>query len=366
MADEINGVKAGSQKVYKVTVLPGDGIGPEVTRQAVRVLELVAERFDFKIETTEAMMGGCAIDAIGQPLPDETLETCKAGDAVLLGAIGGPKWDTTDPNKPRPEQGLLAIRKGLGLFANLRPVKVFDSLIEASTLKREVIQDVDLVVVRELTGGLYFGASASEGDRAYDTMDYQAYEVERLMKVAFELARKRRKIVHSIDKANVLESSRLWRRVATDVGKQYPDVVLSHQLVDSCAMQLIRNPRDFDIMATENMFGDILSDEASMISGSLGMLASVSMGETGPAIFEPIHGSAPDIAGQDKANPIAAILSVALMFRYAFNNDSAAEAIELAVEDVLADGYRTADIISEGTHIVGTAGMGDLISGVME
>ncbi|MDP1809135.1 MAG: 3-isopropylmalate dehydrogenase [Actinomycetota bacterium] len=352
--------------MHRLTVLPGDGIGPEVVREAIEVLNTVASKFNLEFETEEALMGGCAIDAAGTPLPETTLELCRTGDAVLLGAIGGPKWDTTDPDKPRPEQGLLGLRKGLELFANLRPVKVFDALIESSTLKPEVIHDVDLVVVRELTGGLYFGASAREGDRAYDTLDYQAYEVERLMKVAFELAEKRRGVVHSVDKANVLESSRLWRQTAGATGAGYPDVELNHMLVDNCAMQLIRNPKQFDVIATENLFGDILSDEASMLTGSLGMLASASLGERYPGLYEPIHGSAPDIAGQDVANPIATILSVALMLRYSFDLETPALAIEGAVEAVLAGGFRTADIMSEGKTMVGTVQMGDVIRRAIE
>lgn len=347
--------------MHKLTVLPGDGIGPEVVREALKVIDAVSAKFDLQFEVKEAMMGGCAIDACGEPLPPETLEACRAGDAVLLGAIGGPKWDTTDPDKPRPEQGLLGLRKGLELFANIRPVKVFDDLIESSTLKPEVIRGVDLIVVRELTGGLYFGASAREGNRAYDTLDYQAFEIERLMKVAFELAQKRRGTVHSVDKANVLESSRLWRQTAIETAADYPDIGLDHILVDNCAMQLIRNPGQFDIVATENLFGDILSDEASMLTGSLGMLASASLGEKYPGLYEPIHGSAPDIAGQDAANPIATILSVAMMFRYSFDLDEPAAAIEQAVDAVLAQGYRTADIMSEGKELVGTARMGEKI-----
>lgn len=351
--------------VYRLTVLPGDGIGPEVVREAVKMLQAVAGKFSLEFELREAMMGGCAIDAVGNPLPPETLDRCRQGDAVLLGAIGGPKWDTTDPKKPRPEQGLLGLRKGLELFANIRPVKVFDALLEASTLRPEVVRGVDLIVVRELTGGIYFGASAREGDRAYDTMEYRAYEVERLMRVAFELARKRRRRVHSVDKANVLESSRLWRETAVKTAADYPDVEIIHQLVDNTAMQLIREPSQFDILATENLFGDILSDESSMLSGSLGMLASASIGDGGAALYEPIHGSAPDIAGQDKANPIATVLSVAMMFRYSFDIPEPAAAIEKAVDDVLAAGYRTGDIMSDGMTLVGTERMGDLMKGAL-
>lgn len=351
---------------FNLTVLPGDGIGPEVIREAIKALKVVASNFDLDFEIEEAMMGGCAIDAFGNPLPDEALAKCRAGDAILLGAIGGPKWDTTDPNKPRPEQGLLGLRKGLELFANLRPVKVFKSLIASSTLKPEVIEGVDLLVVRELTGGLYFGASAREGPKAFDTLEYHDFEIKRLLAVAFDLARKRRRRVHSIDKANVLESSRLWREIAIEMGGDFQDIELIHQLVDNCAMQLIRNPKQFDVVATSNMFGDILSDEASMLTGSLGMLSSASMGDTYPALYEPIHGSAPDIANRDIANPIATILSVALMFRYSFNLDAPAQAIEGAVDAVLEAGWRTADIMSEGKKQVGTTQMGDLICAEIE
>ena len=347
--------------MFKLTVLPGDGIGPEVTAEAVNLLELVAVRHDLEFNIEEALMGGCAIDARGEPLPAETLEKCRQSDAVLLGAIGGPKWDTTDPDKPRPEQGLLGLRKGLELFANIRPVKIFDALIEASTLRPEVVRGVDLVVVRELTGGLYFGASAREGDRAYDTMDYRAFEVERLIRVAFELARKRRGRVHSIDKANVLESSRLWRETVAKIAADYADIELIHQLVDNTAMQLIRDPGQFDVIATNNMFGDILSDESSMLCGSLGMLASASLGSGSPGLYEPIHGSAPDIAGENKANPIAAILSVAMMFQYSFDLPEPAAAIERAVDKVLAGGHRTADIMSDGLNQVGTTEIGELV-----
>ena len=353
-------------KPYEITVLPGDGIGPEVIREARKSLDSISVKFNLSFNVDEALMGGCAIDAVGNPLPEDTLRKCRSGDAVLLGAIGGPKWDTTDPDKPRPEQGLLGLRKGLELFANLRPVKVFTSLIEASTLKPEVIQNVDLLVVRELTGGLYFGASGREVDRAFDTLDYQTYEIERLMKVAFDLSRKRRGLVCSVDKANVLESSRLWRQKTIELAKDYADVELSHMLVDNCAMQLIRNPGQFDVVATGNMFGDILSDEASMLTGSLGMLASASLGEKSPGLYEPIHGSAPDIAGKAQANPIATILSVALMFRYSFDLETPAAAIESAVDDVLAAGFRTADIMSEGKNLVETGEMGDLICKAIE
>lgn len=347
--------------MVKITVLPGDGIGPEVTTEAVKVLEQVAGAAGLAIDITEQMMGGCAIDAHGQALPPETLSACRESDAVLLGAIGGPKWDTTDPDKPRPEQGLLGLRKGLELFANIRPVKIFESLIEASTLKPEIVAGVDLVVVRELTGGVYFGERARVGERAFDTMEYQTYEVERLMRVAFEMAQKRRFRVHSIDKANVLESSRLWREAAIKTGADYPDVELIHQLVDNTAMQLIRDPGQFDVVATGNLFGDILSDESSMLSGSLGLLASASLGDGDAGLYEPIHGSAPDIAGQDKANPIATILSVAMMFKYSLDRADLSLQIEQAVDQVLSKGYRTADIMSDGVNLVGTAEMGQLV-----
>jgi 3-isopropylmalate dehydrogenase len=347
---------------FMITTIPGDGIGPEITAEAVKVLDAVAAKYGHQFEYHEALMGGVAIDETGNPLPDETLEVAKSSDAVLLGAIGGPKWDTTDPEGVRPEQGLLGIRKALELFANLRPVQVFDALIDSSTLKPDVIRGVDILVVRELTGGLYFGARARENDRAYDTMDYHVYEIERIVRKAFELARGRRKIVHSIDKANVLESSRLWREVTVGIAPDYPDVHLEHMLVDNAAMQIIRHPEQFDVMVTENMFGDILSDEASMLSGSLGMLSSASLGAGHLALYEPSHGSAPKHAGLDRANPIATILSAALMVRYSFELEAEARAIEGAVEQVLSEGFRTKDIEQEGTTVVGTARMGDLIA----
>lgn len=354
--------------MYNLTVLPGDGIGPEVVAQALRVLAATAALYPAcGFTTTEALIGGIAIDETGNPLPDETVDSCRASDAVLLGAVGGPKWDSTDPNAKRPEQGLLGIRKSLNLFANLRPVKVFDALVSTSTLKEEFVQGVDMLVVRELTGGIYFGERGRVGDRAYDTCEYREYEIERLMRVAFELAKKRGNLVHSVDKANVLESSRLWREVAGKVALDYPDVRLEHQLVDNCAMQLVRNPRQFDVVATENMFGDILSDEASMISGSLGMLASASLTDEGPGLYEPSHGSAPDIAGQDIANPIATIMSVAMMLRFSLDQPDAAAAIEVAVSDVLEHGYRTNDIYSdpEREKLVTCSDMGKLVAGAV-
>lgn len=347
---------------FTITTIPGDGIGPEITAAATRVVDAVGAKYGHQFHCHEALMGGVAIDATGNPLPDETLALAKSSDAVLLGAIGGPKWDSTDPEGVRPEQGLLGIRKALELFANLRPVTVFDALIDSSTLKADVIRGVDVLVVRELTGGLYFGARAREGDRAYDTMDYHEYEIERIVRKAFELARGRRKIVHSVDKANVLESSRLWREVTMRIGPDYPDVQLVHMLVDNCAMQIIRHPEQFDVIVTENMFGDILSDEASMLSGSLGMLSSASLGAEHLALYEPAHGSAPKHAGKNIANPIATVLSAALMLRYSFELETEAKAVEDAVTKVLDEGYRTKDIEQEGTTVVGTSQMGDVIA----
>jgi len=347
---------------YKLALLRGDGIGPEVVREAVKVLKVVGAAFAFEFTTADGLIGGRAIDATGTPLPETTIELCLQSDAVLLGAVGGPKWDTTDPNKPRPEQGLLGIRKELELFANLRPVKIYEPLKDSSSLKPEIITGIDIMVVRELTGGIYFGERARRGHRAFDTCEYSQAEIERLLRVAFELARKRRGIIHSVDKANVLESSRLWREVAIEMGGGYPEVKLNHILVDNCAMQLVRDPRQFDVIATGNMFGDILSDEASMLSGSLGMLASASMGSTGPALYEPSHGSAPDIAGQGIANPIATIASMALMLKYSFNLDEAAAVIDGAIDTVLAQGWRTQDIMQDGGKLIGTQEMGDKIA----
>lgn len=361
---------------YRICLLPGDGIGPEITTEAVKVLEAIGSRFGASFEFSEALLGGAAIDATGTALPAETLEKAHAADAVLLAAIGGPKWDTTDPEKPRPEQGLLGIRKALGLFANLRPVKIFDALRDASSLKPEFLEGVDMLIVRELTGGLYFGDRAREtgvegaaagggaGMRAYDTMMYSEFEIERIARIAFDAARARSKRVHSVDKANVLESSRLWREVVHRLhAAEYGDMELIDQLVDNSAMQLIRTPGQFDVMVTENMFGDILSDEASMLTGSLGMLASASLGD-GTALYEPSHGSAPDIAGQGVANPLAMLLSVELMLRYSFDMNGAADELAAAIESVLADGWRTRDIASADTpaeKVVGTAAMGELV-----
>jgi 3-isopropylmalate dehydrogenase len=364
-----------SVRTFRVCLLPGDGIGPEITVQAVKVLRAIGEASDVDFDFHEALLGGIAIDETGSPLPAGTLAEAHAADAVLLAAIGGPKWDTTDPAKPRPEQGLLGIRKELGLFANLRPVRVFAPLADASSLKPEVLAGVDMLIVRELTGGLYFGERGREagapgaatgggaGRRAFDTMDYREYEIERIARTAFLAARGRRMRLHSVDKANVLESSRLWREVVHEVARDYPDVELIDQLVDNAAMQLVRAPAQYDVIVTENMFGDILSDEASMLTGSLGMLASASLGD-GTALYEPSHGSAPDIAGLGVANPLAMLLSVELMFRHSLAMHAEADALAGAIEGVLADGYRTRDIADSATpadRLVGTAEMGDLV-----
>ena len=355
----------------KIAVLPGDGIGSEVVAEGVKVLNAVGEVFGHRFEYCEGLAGGIAIDTTGSPLPDETLALCRASDAVLLGAVGGPKW--SDPRAPvRPEQGLLALRGGLGLFANLRPVKVYPALVSASTLRPEVVAGVDLVIVRELTGGLYFGTpqgqSGEAPDRsAVDTMAYTEGEIARLMHVAFELARGRRKKLASADKANVLASSRLWRAVAHEVAAEYPDVQFEDVLADACAMYLLRCPGHYDVIATENTFGDILSDEAAMLAGSMGMLPSASLGEAAGArgnrfgLYEPIHGSAPDIAGQGIANPLATILSCAMMLRWSFGLEREADAVECAVEAVLDAGYRCRDIMTPGGRLLGTAEMGDAV-----
>lgn len=346
----------------KIAVIPGDGIGVEVTAEAQKVLVAIAKARGHTFVFASALLGGAAIDAVGVPLPEETLALCRASDAILFGAAGGPKWD--DPRATvRPEQGLLALRKELGLYANLRPVKVNPVLINASTIKPEVLQGTDLVVVRELTGGLYFGERGRRdgGNTAYDTMIYSVPEIERVVRVAFRLAAGRRKHVTSVDKANVLESSRLWRETAMRVAREYPDITFENLLVDACAMHLIRRPATFDVIVTENMFGDILTDEASMLSGSMGMLPSASLAEGRLGLYEPIHGTAPDIAGRDLANPLAAILSAALLLRYSLGLEEEATMIEAAVDRALAEGYRTADIAEPGAETVGTRAMGDLI-----
>ena len=355
---------------YNVTVIPGDGIGPEIVREARKVLDQVGKVFGHSFDYTEILMGGCSIDAYGVPLTEEALETARKSDAVLLGAVGGDvgnsRWYDVAPNL-RPEAGLLAIRKGLGLFANIRPAYLYKELAEACPLKKEIIGNgFDMVIMRELTGGLYFGDRYTrEVDgvmTAVDTLTYNEKEIRRIAVKAFDIAMKRRKKVTSVDKANVLDSSRLWRKVVEEVAADYPEVELSHMLVDNCAMQLVMNPGQFDVILTENMFGDILSDEASMITGSIGMLSSASMNESKFGLYEPSHGSAPDIAGKDMANPIAPILSAAMLLRYSFDMDREADAVEKAVQAVLTEGYRTGDIMSEGCTRVGTCKMGDLIA----
>lgn len=346
----------------KITVLPGDGIGPEVVGSTIKVLDYIAEQYGHKFEYTYALLGGKAIDECNNPLPEETVAACKASDAVLLGAVGGPKWDNL-PGNMRPEAGLLGIRKALDLFTNLRPVVAYDSLSDSSTLKKEVISGVDLMILRELTGGIYFGEPRERrelpnGDlQVVDTLSYTKSEIERIMRKAFELAMLRNKKVMSVDKANVIESSRVWREVAEEVSKDYPEVQLDHMLVDNAAMQLIRDPKQFDVMVTENMFGDILSDEASMLTGSLGMLPSASLSADGPGLYEPCHGSAPDIAGQNKANPLAMIASAAMMLKYSFGMLEEAEAIENAITNVLNAGHRTGDIAKPGETILNTEEM---------
>jgi 3-isopropylmalate dehydrogenase len=351
-------------EVKKIAVISGDGIGPEVVAEALKVLKRTEELFGYSFETEHALFGGIAIDQLGTPLPQNTLDICKNADAVLLGAVGGPKWDNNS-KELRPETGLLGIRKELGLFSNLRPAVVFDCLKDASTLKPEVLEGTDLMVVRELTGGIYFGEKfrrqGEHGEEAVDTCVYNETEIERIVRQAFEIAQKRRKKLASVDKANVLETSRLWREVVNRVAPEYPDVELEHILVDNCAMQLLRRPSSFDVIVTENMFGDILSDEAAMLTGSIGMLSSASMGEGSYGLYEPVHGSAPDIAGQGLANPIATILSLALMFRLTFSYDDAADAIEAAVSEVLNAGHRTSDIAVDKTKAISTSEMGNLI-----
>lgn len=352
---------------YKVALIRGDGIGPEIVNEAVKVMETVGQKFGHTFAFEDILMGGCAIDAVGKSYPDGTAEKCKACDAVLLGAVGGPKWGHSTEAEKRPETALLSIRKDLGLYANLRPAALRPALTDACPLKKETAdRGIDLMIVRELTGGIYFGKrehynTEDRGEEAADRMAYSEKEIERIGRRAFELARLRRKKVASVDKANVLETSRLWRKVMHRLAEEYADVAYEDVLVDNAAMQLVRDPGQFDVVVTENMFGDILSDEASMITGSIGLLPSASIGDTAPGLYEPIHGSAPDIAGQDKANPIATILSVAMMFRYSFQLSEEAKAIEDAVDAVLNEGWRTADIAGPGETAVGTVKMGQLI-----
>ena len=355
---------------YKIALIPGDGIGPEIVAEARKVLDKVCEKYSHKFSYTEVLLGGASIDAHGVPLTEKAIAQAKASDAVLMGSIGGDAktspWYKLEPSR-RPEAGLLAIRKALNLFANLRPAYLYNELRDACPLCDEIIGDgFDMIIVRELTGGLYFGARKTTEENgvrtAVDTLSYNENEIRRIAIKAFEIARKRRNKVTSVDKANVLDSSRLWRSVVEDVAKDYPDVTLEHMLVDNCAMQLVRDPKQFDVILTENMFGDILSDEASMVTGSIGMLSSASLNETKLGLYEPSHGSAPDIAGQNKANPIATILSAAMMLRYSLDLDKEADAVEAAVQKVLTDGFRTGDIMSDGCKLVGTKEMGDLIA----
>ena len=353
---------------YKITVLKGDGIGPEIVDECIKVLDKAGEKFGFKLDYDYQLLGGAAIDETGVPFPKETEVSCKAADAVLLGSVGGPKWDTL-PSEIRPEKGLLAIREALGLFANLRPAKIFAPLKSASPLKEEIIGDnLDILIVRELTGGIYFGDRATYEENgvvgAYDTERYTYPEIKRIVKAGFEYAMKRNKRLTCVDKANVLDSSKLWRRVMEETAKDYPEVEVSYMYVDNCAMQLVRNPNQFDTIVTSNIFGDILSDEASMISGSIGMLASASLAEGTFGMYEPIHGSAPDIAGQGKANPLATILSGAMMLRYSLGEGDAADAIERAVDTALTK-VRTPDIAEDGLETVNTSQMGDAVAALL-
>lgn len=353
---------------HKIVVLKGDGIGPEIVDEALKVLDAAGEKFGFKMVCDERLMGGAAIDATGVPLPEETVDACKAADCVFLGAVGGPKWDS-QPGSNRPEAGLLGIRSALGLYANLRPATIFKPLKSASPIKDEIIGDsMDLLIVRELTGGIYFGKRGTGEENgvayAYDTEQYSVPEIRRIAKTAFDMAMKRNKKLTSVDKANVLDSSRLWRETVIEMSADYPEVELNHMYVDNCAMQLVRNPKQFDVIVTSNMFGDILSDEASMISGSIGMLASASLAEGKFGLYEPIHGSAPDIAGQGIANPLATILSAAMMLRYSLDEPQAAAAIENAVNTAL-ETVRTPDIYEEGFRKVSTSEMGDTVASLL-
>jgi len=353
----------------KIALLPGDGIGPEIVAEAAKLLERL-RRDGLPIETETAPIGGAGYDTAGRPLPDATLKLAQAADAAVMGAVGGPKYDAL-PRHLRPEQGLLAIRKSLGLFANLRPARLHPELAAASTLKPEAVAGLDLMIVRELTGDIYFGAprgrrtNAAGEAEGFDTMLYSEPEIRRIARVGFDIARKRKRKLCSVDKANVLDTSILWREVVTAVGRDYPDVTLSHMYVDNAAMQLVREPKQFDVIVTGNLFGDILSDEASMLAGSIGMLPSASLDASGKGLYEPIHGSAPDIAGRNMANPLATILSLALLFRYSFARDDVAERIERAVQTVLAQGHRTADIVGPGERAIGTREMGDAVAAVL-
>ena len=357
----------GEHKMYKIAVLSGDGIGPEITVQAKKALQKAGQKFGMEFAFEEGLVGGKAIDETGIPLPDKTISLCERSDAILFGAVGGPKWDGLE-SKLRPEQAILGLRKKFELFANLRPALIFPALIDASPIKPEIIgEKLDILIVRELTGGLYFGTPKGRQQsggkcKAFDTMVYNSYEIERVAHIAFKAASGRKRHVTSVDKANVLESSRLWREVVEEVSKQYPDVKLDHLYVDNCSMQLVINPEQFDVILTENTFGDILSDESAILTGSIGMLPSASLGEQKPFLYEPSHGSAPDIAGTGKGNPIACILSAAMMLEYSFGEKQAAIAIKKAVEKVLNDGYRTYDIRKSAKKVVSTDEMGDIIA----
>ena len=348
---------------YTIAVLPGDGIGPEVVGQAIKVLQAIADKSGFKLTLNTAPVGGAAIDQFDNPLPESTLDTCKQADAVLLGAIGAPQYDNL-PSDKRPERGLLGLRAGLGLYANLRPARVFPGLVNASSLKPELVSGIDILIVRELTGGIYFGNPRGfddkDGGRGFNTMVYTTHEVDRIAKIAFDAAMKRGKKVMSVDKANVLEVSQFWRQQVIKTAAAYPEIELEHMYVDNCAMQLVRNPKQFDVIVTGNLFGDILSDEAAMLTGSLGMLPSASMGD-GTALYEPVHGSAPDIAGKNIANPLATIASVAMMLRHSMDRSKEADVLDMAIEQVLQDGHRTRDIARQDEPTVSTTEMGDLV-----
>jgi len=355
---------------FNIAVLPGDGIGPEVINEAVKIIKIIESKLSLRINLTESLVGGCAYEATGHPLPDDTLDIAKKADGILLGAVGGTKWEAIDFSL-RPERALLGLRSSLGLYANLRPARIFPALLNASTLKPEVVDGLDLLVVRELTGGIYFGEPRGVGSNdkghkhAFNTLVYSEPEIQRIGKIAFDVARKRNSKVCSVDKANVLEATGFWRKVVTELHSKYSDIELTHMYVDNCAMQLVRNPKQFDVILTTNMFGDILSDEASMLTGSIGMLPSASLGEK-YAMYEPIHGSAPDIAGKDLANPLATILSVGMMFKYSLNLEEPNKWIEVAVESTLNKGVRTLDIMSDGMNQVGTQEMGDLVAAELE
>ena len=345
-----------------IAVIRGDGIGPEIVNEALKVLQKVATLYGHTFNYTNVDMGGCAIDKYGDPLPESELKKCIESDSVLLGAVGGNKWNDV-PGNMRPEKGLLRLRAGMGVYSNNRPAKIWSQLADASPLKKSIVDEgIDFIIVRELIGGIYFGEHKTEGDTAIDVLTYSEAEIERIGRIGFETARKKNKKLCSVEKSNVLDSSRLWKKVMHRLSSEYPDVELSDMLVDNCAMQIVKNPAQFDVIVTENMFGDILSDEASQITGSIGMIPSSSLGATSCGLYEPIHGSAPDIAGQDKANPIGTILSAAMMLRYSFDMKSEAEAIENAVSKYLDAGYRTADIMSEGMTLVGCKQCGDLIA----